>query len=80
MEDEITHVAYSDESDYNNPKEFASISIITMPKDIEKEIESSLRKILKGSSVKEFKWNKLRSAKEKFCAEKVINLILENLV
>ena len=43
------------------------------------DIDNKLKDILDNSSVKEFKWKKLRDAKYRFCAEKIINFIFQHL-
>lgn len=68
----ISHVAYSDESNWND-KQFRSICLISMPIEVRKDFEKEIQRELSSSGVTELKWEKIKSAKYRFAAEKVIN-------
>lgn len=72
MEDKTTHIAFSDESNYNNPL-YASISIISIEKSLVDKLNKDLLLILQDSNIKEFSWKWLRSGKQRHCAIKLIN-------
>ncbi len=73
----VTHLAYSDESNYNNPN-YAAICLITLKKEDFEKINSDLSEILKSSNIAEFKWKNIGKARERFCAEKIISYVIEN--
>lgn len=68
---EPTHLAFCDESSYNTGR-FRSLSVLSMERDAAREFHHELNKILKCGSVREFKWQRLSSARERFVA---INLL-----
>lgn len=68
---------FSDES-YITAERYRSIAAFSFPNKYFGEIDSSLKHILKESDVKEFKWQKLRNAKYRLCAEKLLHYILDN--
>mgnify|MGYP001568944883 CR=1 FL=1 len=71
---DYAHVAYSDEAYYHGG-EYSSICMVSMKYNIAIALEESMKKILKDSGLKELKWSKLGSARERFCALKLIDLI-----
>lgn len=74
----MEYSVFSDES-YISAERFRSIGAFSFPKSFEDRINDRLRGILSDSNVMEFKWKKLGSAKYRFCAEKLINYLLENI-
>jgi hypothetical protein len=70
--------AFSDES-YVSGSRYRSIGVFSFPSSRATRIELELSEILASSDVKEFKWEKLRNAKYKFCAVKLIDFIIENI-
>ena len=74
----MRYTVFTDES-YISAERYRSISAFSFPKAFENNINESLRWILSDSSVNEFKWKKLGNAKYRFCAEKLINYLLENI-
>ena len=74
----MEYCAYSDES-YITANQYRSIATFSFPKNRHNEIDSELRNILGKSNVKEFKWQKLRNAKNRFCAEEFINFLMDQL-
>ncbi len=75
-EEEITHVAYSDEA-YYHEGEYSSICLVSLSIEMLELVESSLSKILSDSGLKELKWVKMGSARERICAEKMIDFIYD---
>jgi len=74
----MNYIAYCDEA-YTTAERYRSIAIFSFKEDSLDEINNTFIEILKGSNVQEFKWQKLRSAKYYFCAEKIIDYILTNI-
>ncbi len=70
--------AYSDESYIRTPR-FRSISVFTFPLSNKTEILRTLKSNLNSSNIQEFKWEKLRTAKYRFCAIKFLNTIFDSL-
>lgn len=73
----MKYVAFADESYIT--QRYRSIGLLTFPENKLAELNSKLTDILGSSGVKEFKWKKLRDAKYRFCAEKIINFVIKNL-
>lgn len=71
-----THVAYSDES-YQTGSRYRSIAVITLNAASEKTITLSFGEILQNSGVREFKWERLRQARERFAALKMLDKAIE---
>ena len=67
----MNFIAYSDES-YSTAERYRSIATFSFAMDYHQQIRSELFSILKESEVSEFKWNKLKDAKYRFCALKFI--------
>lgn len=70
---QMHYISFSDES-YSNDR-FRSIASLSLKSNNLTQISSDLKKLLDNSSVNEFKWQKLKDAKYKFCAEKLINFV-----
>jgi len=66
----ITHVGFSDESNWNSGR-FRSLSLVTLPSEALVTASGELRNLLNDSGVAEFKWKKLRGARERFAAIKM---------
>jgi hypothetical protein len=74
-EQNYTHVAFSDDSNHSS-KLFRSLCLVSLTNDNYNYLLPSLKKILRESGVlKEFKWSKVRNAKYRFAAEKIIRFI-----
>lgn len=69
---------YTDES-YITGERYRSIAAFSLIADYTDAIHKKLNCILDESGVKEFKWQKLKDAKYKFCAIKLIDFLLENI-
>lgn len=72
----ITHVGFADESNWNTGR-FRSIGLVTLPLTNLLEMESRLREVFKESGISEFKWEKLRGARERFAAIKMCEFAVE---
>lgn len=72
----VTHLAFSDDS---GQKRYHSLSLCTFEAKHEESLFSELDGLLKLSAVSEFKWEKLRSAKYRFAAERIINFVFKHL-
>lgn len=73
---QVTHVGFSDESNWNVGR-FRSISLVTTSLVHLNELEERLKALLSESGVSEFKWTKLRGARERFAAQKMCNFAIE---
>lgn len=74
----ITHVAFADESNHDKGR-FRSIALISLKKDDLENMNESLIEILNESNVSEFKWSKLRSARVRFAACKMIHSVINKI-
>ncbi len=74
-----THVAFSDESRHNEGR-YRAVALITMPVNLVTPLSGTLRAILKESAVSEFKWSELRTARERFAAEKFVACLIAHSV
>jgi hypothetical protein len=71
-----SHVAYADESYYTGER-FRSIAVVTFENSNKGTFSKLFRSLLEESNVTEFKWNKLRQARERFAAIKLIDKSIE---
>jgi hypothetical protein len=69
------HVAYADETNHNIGR-FRGLSLITLRLQDAERINKELRHLLQNSSVSEFKWSKLRSARERFAALDMLDYMM----
>jgi len=74
----MEYTIFLDES-YISAERFRSISAFSMPKIYFDQINDELKELLDDSNVKEFKWEKLKDAKYRFCAIKLINLFINHV-
>lgn len=75
-ENKPTHVAYSDEAYYLNSG-YGSISMISLKVEDLDNLNQKIKNCLESSGVKEFKWESTGSAKYRFCAKKMIDIVFE---
>ena len=74
----LTHIAFSDDSAHESGV-YNSLCVVSAELDDYKQLLSSFKQILKDSNIKkEFKWTKLKTAKYRFAAEKIINFVFNN--
>lgn len=69
---------FSDESKHTASR-YRSIGAVSISVESYDHIDSRLKDILEDSEVREFKWQKTKGAKYRFCAQKLIDCVL-NLV
>lgn len=72
-----THVAYSDESQWNIGR-YRSIGMTSCSQVDHQGMNEELVRLLDGSDVLEFKWEKLRTAKYRFAALKLIDFAFKH--
>ena len=76
---EISYHAYSDES-YFTVSRYRSISVVTLSKQILPQIKPEVLSAIIDSGLKEFKWQKLRQARERFAAIKMIDIVVKWII
>jgi hypothetical protein len=74
----VTHVAHSDET-HHNVGRYRGIAVVTAPLDIAATATTELKAVLEKASVREFKWHKLRTARNRFAALHVADWLFDNL-
>ena len=74
----MEYIVFTDESNIT-ASQFQSLSAFSLPYCYYDELTSEVNKILYNSQVLEFKWQKLKNAKNYFCAEKLIALVFAKL-
>jgi len=73
-----THIAFSDDSRHVDGR-FNSLAVVSLEYRNFSEIQHGFIEILKSSDItEEFKWEKLRNAKYRFAARKLIDFVFEN--
>lgn len=72
----ITHLGFSDESNWNDGR-FRSLGLVTTSLDLYEALNGQLQHLLEESKVKEFKWKNLTGAKERFAAGKLCSFAIE---
>jgi hypothetical protein len=72
----VSHVAYSDES-YHNRGRYRSIAVVTSEAERSQLFSQALRELLDDSEVSEFKFQKLRQARYRFAAQKIVDFVIE---
>lgn len=72
----ISHVAYSDES-YHNRGRYRSIAVVALEADQAEPFSRLLGELLTDSEVSEFKFQKLRQARYRFAAQKIVDFVIE---
>jgi len=75
----ITHVAYSDES-HHNVGRYRALALVSLRQQHASGVNSDLRAILQDSGAIESKWEKLRTAKYRFAALKLIEYAVAKAV
>lgn len=67
-----THIAYADESYYTKER-YRSIAVVTFAAKLHDQIKQTFWECISSSGINEFKWVKLRQARERFAAFKIID-------
>lgn len=75
MDLEASHVAYSDESNYNSGP-FRGVAMLSIPDKDRAQVEQTIKEIVHASNVKELKWKGLRSARDRHAALRVARFVL----
>ena len=73
---EYTHVAYTDESHWNDGR-YRAVAMVSMRREHHARVESESKQLLIASNISEFKWKEFRGAKERFGAGKLAVLSLD---
>lgn len=71
-----THLAYTDESHHNTGR-FRAIGMISLRAELALEINEKIQALNQQSDVQECKWYRLKTAKDRFAIQKVVELCLE---
>jgi len=74
----MNFISFTDES-YITAHRFRSICSFSFPLKSYKHLNTNLSDILALSGINEFKWEKVRNAKYRFCAQKIVDFIINNL-
>ena len=74
----MDYVVFTDEA-YITANRFRSIASYSIPYSSLNFIESDLSQLLKELSIKEFKWVKLKDAKSRLCAIKMIDYVIKTI-
>jgi len=77
MSRQVTHVGFSDESNWNVGR-FRSLGLVTLPKKHFDALNDELIKLLNDSGILEFKWKILRGARERFAAQKICDFAINH--
>ena len=70
---------FSDESKHTASR-YRSIGVVSLPVDLYENLNERLNHILQDSNVTEFKWQRVKGAKYRFCAQKLIDVVLDQLI
>lgn len=73
----VTHVAFADEKGYNEGR-YRGIALVTLSQQNLHSFRCEIQSLLKESDIREFKWEKLSSARERFAALKFIDFAIKN--
>jgi hypothetical protein len=68
--------AYADESSFNVGR-YRGIGVVSLRENEVPERKSQIEQLLLESGVRELKWNRLHSAKKRFAAQKILDVIFE---
>jgi hypothetical protein len=74
-----THIAYADETKYNFGR-YRGVALVTLRLADARSFREELQKLLDESDVKKLEWKKLRDAKRRFAAMKVVNCTVRRAV
>jgi len=74
----MEYCAFTDESNFTQGR-FRSIAVVTHPSEYCGIVQPELKAILGSSGLLEFKWENLRNAKYRFCAEKILDYVFRGL-
>lgn len=74
----MDYIVFTDESSITKSR-FASLSAFSMPIEHCEKLSDEIGKVLKTASVRELKWNKVRSQKYYRCAQGVLEVLFQEL-
>jgi hypothetical protein len=75
----MEYIIFTDES-ANKDSHYQSLAALSIPRVHYDTFKTIIINILKESNVSEFKWTKVRNAKNFFCAEKIIKAVIDNII
>lgn len=75
----LQYGSFSDESRHTGSR-YRSIAAVSLPAKAVPQVQEDLVEILSDSDVSELKWKKLKGAKYRFCANKFIDHVINNLI
>jgi hypothetical protein len=75
---EVTHVAYSDET-HHNVGRFKGIGVVTATIDHAAQASEEVKVILATANVRELKWEKLRTARDRLAAIRVTDWLFSRI-
>lgn len=75
-QDHPSHIAFADESYYTDGQ-YRGLGLVSLRYGDYQSVTSKLKSILDESGIKEFKWNKLKSARERYAALKLIQYAVD---
>ena len=75
---EVTHVAYSDETNHNVGR-FKGIAVLTASTNHATQASEEVKAILATANVNELKWEKLRTARDRIAAIQVTEWLCSKL-
>lgn len=71
----VTYLAFSDESNYNTGR-YRGLGLVSLPAPVAQKLASEIEQSLQESNVRELKWKKVKSARDRYAAIKVIDICL----
>ncbi|QIV77640.1 hypothetical protein [Fervidobacterium pennivorans] len=77
MDKEITHVAFADESNWNDGR-FRSVAVLSSPIEKVKDVDNEIVTLLDNN--KELKWSYIKNERAKETAKKILDIILKYVV
>lgn len=69
-----THIAFVDETNHNIGR-YRGVGVITLSIAHLERINAVIRKLLNEATIREFKWHRLQSARERFAALKMVDYV-----
>lgn len=73
----LEYIVFTDESSITKSR-FPSLSAFSLPLIHYEQVKADVYKILNESGVTEFGWSNLKNAKYYFCAEKIVDWLIQN--
>jgi len=70
-----THIAFADESYYTNQR-YRSLAVVTFEANYKSSFTQTFSSLIQESGLREFKWNKLRQARDRLAATKIIDEVI----